>query len=73
MATIHPPELQGQEQVSLPSQVQEARFHSHGLHRGRFLLGVHTTLAAMPHIKNMLVVLFEIGLRDFSETHTSVA
>lgn len=70
VATIQPPGLLGQEQVSLPSWCREhdsilTTFTVEGFSVGS------TILAAMPHIKNKLV-LFKIGLHDFSETHTSV-
>lgn len=69
--TIHSSKLIGQEQVSLPSWYRELGSIPTALTVEGFSMG-STTLAAMSHIKNMLV-LFKIGLHDFSETHTSVS
>ena len=48
---IHSPELQGQKQVSLPSQVQGAWFPSHCLNWERLPLWVHSTWATVPHVR----------------------
>lgn len=69
VATIPPPGLLGQEQVSLPSWCTELDSILTALTVEGFSVG-STTLAAVPHIKNKLV-LFKMGLHGFSETHTS--